>query len=549
MNIAKSVGIIMASATMSLAYMPLSAYAASASPALQASASSASANQNVQYTVNDPMANSSTEYQFWVQAPNGQWRVAQHYSRAATFTLTDIKAGTYEVVAYALNQTQRRDHKWTQSIAIGPDSLFVGASVSVQATDTQSTAGPVASVTVHSANIASPLYQLWWKTPGGTWNASGPYQTASAFTFPLNKNGAYQFIAFAKPADAQANSRGALSSSPQSMVLSGNIAAMHTIQTVASTVNSTNGDTNPYGLAFDSYTGTSSAPNPYYGDFLVSNFSNKAGVGGAGSTIEAINPQTGSVKTFSSNVSAAAALAVSPKGPLWVADFGTTGTNGNVAVLTPAGGEFPSGGSLITGPDLDGPWGQVFVPNTTAPAFFVANALNGTIDAMYGFAPPDFNTDTHFAQIGSGLAHLGTTASTVEGPQGMTYDAATHMVYVTDSADNSIRGYYWQGPSTPNQGQGQLIYQGGALQKPAGITVNPLNGDLLVVNQGNNNLVEIDLNSGHSFAAGEKVLDHTGVNPLTGAGSALFGVDAVLSNGQLSIYFTNDNANTLDVLK
>lgn len=549
MKIGTRTGIILASAALSLAFIPLTAEAASGSPALQAAQKTASAGQNVQYKVNDPLATGSTEYQFWVETPAGAWVAAQHYSPQATFTLTDVKAGTYEVVAYALTQKQVQQREWTQATATTPDSLYVNAAVSLQVSTSQTPSGPVAAVTVQTVNIASPVYQLWWKTPAGPWQASGNYQSSSSFSVPLTENGSYQFVAFAKPVDAQSASAGTLPSASQGVANSGNISAMHTIQTVASTVDGTNGDTNPYGLVYDSYAGTATAPNPYYGDLLVSNFSSKAGTAGGGTTIEAINPQTGAVKTFSSDLSGPAALAVSPKGPLWVADFGTAGTSGNVAVLTPAGGEFPNGGSVITGAGLDGPWGQVFVPNAAAPAFFVANALNGTVEAMYGFAPPAFNTDTQFAQIGSGLAHSGTTASTVQGPQGMAYDAATHMVYVTDTADNSIRAYYWDGASTPSQGQGQLIYQGGALKKPAGIAVDPLNGDLLVVNQGNNNLVEIDLNGGHAFVAGQKVLDNTAVNAVTGAGSALFGVDAVVSGGQLSVYYTDDNTNTLNVLK
>ncbi|MDA8199461.1 MAG: hypothetical protein M0Z54_08525 [Thermaerobacter sp.] len=327
------------------------------------------------------------------------------------------------------------------------------------------------------------------------------------------------------------------------------IGALHQIDVVASTVNPANGDTNPYGVVWDTFAGTATSPNPYYGDLLVSNFNNQAGVNGAGSTIEAINPQTGAVSTWTTAAAGPVALAVSPKGPVWIANFGTEGTNGNVMVLTPQGQVFPNGGSVIARSQFAGPWGQVFVPNPTAPAFLVTNGLSGTIDAMYGFSPPSFSTDTEVAVIGSGLAHAGNTAGTVMGPQGMVYDPATHMVYVTDAADNSIRAFYWNGPNTPNQGQGRLVYQGGALKAPAGITIDPLNGDLLVVNQGNNHLVELRLGRKRARVVGQKVLDRTPVNPRTGAGSALFGVAAAVSHGRLKVFFTNDNTNTVDVLK
>jgi hypothetical protein len=322
------------------------------------------------------------------------------------------------------------------------------------------------------------------------------------------------------------------------------------VAVVASTVDRQNGDTNPYGLTMDTYPGTPAAPNPFYGDLLVSNFSDRAGVNGRGSTVEAVNPATGQVTRFTASANGPVALAVSPKGPLWIANFGFEGVDGNVEVVTPAGASFPNQDGTITNTSyLDGPWGQVFVPNASAPAFLVTNALNGTVVAMYGFSPPTFNTDTKFQVIGSGLAHQGSDAADVQGPQGMVYDPKTHLVYVTDTADNSIRAFSWNGPNTPDQGQGQLIYQGGALKGPAGITIDPLNGDLLVVNTQNNKLVELGLTAKGAVVVAQRVLDRTAVNPRTGAGSALFGVYATVNaQHQLMVYFTDDNTDTVDVL-
>lgn len=60
----------------------------------------------------------------------------------------------------------------------------------------------------------------------------------------------------------------------------------------------------------------------------------------------------------------------------------------------------------------------------------------------------------------------------------------------------------------------------------------------------------VALNNGHAYIAGQKTLDPTPVNPMTGAGSALFGVAArVSANGHLEVYFTDDNTNTVDLLK
>jgi DNA-binding beta-propeller fold protein YncE len=331
---------------------------------------------------------------------------------------------------------------------------------------------------------------------------------------------------------------------------------LHHIAVVASTV-APNGDQNPYGLTLETF-----KDSPFYGDLLVSDFSNAAGINGEGQSIVAINPATGQTRLYSQDAQyGPVALAVSPKGPLWIANFGGLDAQSqNDEVLAPNGHEFPDNGSFITNSvnpqaKLAGPWGQVFVPNRTAPTFLVTNVLNGTIEAMYDFSPPNFSTDTKFLTIGQGLAHRGTNANNAVGPQGMVYDPATGKVYVVDGADNSIRAYSWQGPTTPNQGQGQLIFRGGPLRQPAGITIDPVNGDLLVVNQGNNNLVEIRLPhqnpQGRWIAAhpvAVKRLDKTPVNPVTGAGSALFGVWATTRAGHLVVYFTNDNTNTVDML-
>ncbi|MCY0878291.1 MAG: hypothetical protein OWU84_05065 [Firmicutes bacterium] len=506
------------------------------------------------------------------QMPNGQWTTNNAFQESPTFTVPLPMAGTYQFVAYAA------PYGAPMNVADALKSAPVSLAVSVPAAGVTLTPATGAlradsqgldPVTVTVTNAwGQPLStfsgSVTVSDTAGQLVAANSTSPTSTLVVPIvNGTGTFSVLAqnsagidqitasnlMANPGSAVLPNVSYGSTSIATRASGGNISTLNTIEPVASTVDAQNGDQNPYGLVIDTYAGTPTAPNPFYGDLLVSNFSNSQGVNGAGTTIEAINPNTGAVTRFSADADGPVALAVSPKGPLWIANFGTNGTNGNDMVLTPAGSLFPNGGSVIQSPLFDGPWGQVFVPNQTAPAFLVTNALNGTIDAMYDFAPPNFNTDTQVSVIGQGLAHMGTNASNVEGPQGMVYDPNTHMVYVTDAADNSIRAFYWNGPGTPNQGQGQLIYQGGALNKPAGITLDPLNGDLLVVNQGNNNLVEIALNNGHAYVAGQKVLDSTPVNPETGAGSALFGVTATVSNGQLLVYFTDDNTNTVDVLK
>ncbi|MCY0870119.1 MAG: hypothetical protein OWT27_05980 [Firmicutes bacterium] len=354
---------------------------------------------------------------------------------------------------------------------------------------------------------------------------------------------------------------------------------LHTISTVASTVDPTNGDLNPYAVAI--------SPS---GGLYVSNFSNSAGTNGAGTTIEHI--VNGQPHTFWSSANGPAAMAFSPLGPLWVANFGLNGWDGNVQVIKPNGTPFTNSQGQVTGtienPLLQGPWGQAFAgPYTTPtgvkvpPAFFVTSALNGSVEAMFGFSPPNFAADTHIVEIASGLAHSGSNANNISGPQGMAWDAWNHTLYVADSADNTIRAFAWMGANTPNQGQGSIVFQGAPLDMPAGLAIDPVNGDLLVVNQGNNDLIELHLppapphigapgpqppvpapgmpmgpaNPGRNAPAGPPqppmpMANVVGVKVLdTGAPGALFGIAATTdASGNLVVYFTDDNTNQLDEL-
>jgi DNA-binding beta-propeller fold protein YncE len=95
------------------------------------------------------------------------------------------------------------------------------------------------------------------------------------------------------------------------------------------------------------------------------------------------------------------------------------------------------------------------------------------------------------------------------------------------------------------------VFEGAPLNTPAGLAINPLNGDLLVVNQLDNNLVEIGkpMQGNDDHAVAVRTLDPTKVNQKTGAGSALFGIAATTDAAdKLKVYFTDDNTNTLDAL-
>jgi DNA-binding beta-propeller fold protein YncE len=86
-------------------------------------------------------------------------------------------------------------------------------------------------------------------------------------------------------------------------------------------------------------------------------------------------------------------------------------------------------------------------------------------------------------------------------------------------------------------GTGVTVFGGGALNAPLGLAIAP-NGDIVTVNGGDGNMVEITP-AGTQVAV--KAVDVTA----TGAG-VLFGL-AIRPNDS-GIYFVNDGNNTLDIL-
>ncbi len=353
-----------------------------------------------------------------------------------------------------------------------------------------------------------------------------------------------------------------------------------TITKVASTV-APNGDGNPYGLAIApaNYTGMNAATGAKNvlqpGDVLVANFSDSTGANN-GTTLMRYVPSTGVISQYyqEKTASGPAAIAISNLGATWIANFlpgyknlttGATTGDGNVVVVTPNGTDFPNNGGIIdnnsgatfspAGDQFAGPWGQAFgiKAGTTAPFFFVTEVKSGSVQRQK-FVPGKFNAE---AVTTIGKLPVGTNAFDPTGPQGMVYDTAMDVLYVVSTADNSIVAFPNATTVTATEAP-VTVYQGGRLNAPVGITVNPITGSLLVVNQLDNNLVEIQPNptvsaAGTTYAAelvSVKLLDTTPVDKIKGTGSALFGVAATTdANGNLLVYFTNSNTNSLNVLK
>lgn len=326
------------------------------------------------------------------------------------------------------------------------------------------------------------------------------------------------------------------------------------ITQVASTVDAANADNNPYALAIapTTFTGDGNPAHVQPGDIVVGNF----GATGQGTTFEALRggapvrvySEASAPTAAGSTVTTAGpvALAFAPNGNLWIANYGASGngSDGNVQIVKPAG----IVASTFTDPKVIGGWGQVYNGGFGGKsAFFTVNITNGTVARINILAPavaggpPTFTFD----QITPDLGHAPTSpGGTPVGPLGLVH-TNDDTLYIADGATNSIIAIP-NSTTITAQSTGTVIYQNNALNQPAGMTLNPVNGDLIIANQKDNNLVEITT---AGRLVGTKTVDPAVVNPATGANSGLFGVTAAKdAAGHLNVYFTDDNTNTVGLL-
>src|SRR5580693_5763384 len=122
-----------------------------------------------------------------------------------------------------------------------------------------------------------------------------------------------------------------------------------TITTLGSTVDPTNGDQNPYGLAI----APASAGLLTAGDLVICNFNDSANVQGNGTTIEILPPTPGSTPTRmvqDPNLKGCAALAIADNDAPWAAAYSS-----NLAPFYSATGALVS---TLSAEPWAGPWGE-----------------------------------------------------------------------------------------------------------------------------------------------------------------------------------------------
>jgi DNA-binding beta-propeller fold protein YncE len=247
-----------------------------------------------------------------------------------------------------------------------------------------------------------------------------------------------------------------------------------------------NGDLNPYGVAFVPRQFPSGGPmNP--GDVLVSNFNNSANLQGTGTTIVRITPAGEQSLFFQgpSGLGLDTALGVLQHGFVVVGNVPTTdGTcstieQGSLLVLNRRGERVAS---LASHSLLDGPWDLTVNDHGSEVQVFVSNVLSGTVSRLdieisyWGFHV------NRMTQIASDYAHRCDPAAVVVGPTGLAFDARTGTLYVASTADNAVYAVREANSTTQDRGKGEPVYSDMEhLRGPLGLVLAP-NGNLIAAN-------------------------------------------------------------------
>jgi hypothetical protein len=237
--------------------------------------------------------------------------------------------------------------------------------------------------------------------------------------------------------------------------------------------------------------------------------------------------------------------------------------NPYVGSLPTKGGNVSGSGCLIVldrfghvretfaGGDINGPWDMTAADFGRIAVLFVTNVLNGTVAAkghiVHGgtvvrlllVIPPNMMPFILRSDIiGSGFAEHLDPAALVIGPTGVGL-GRNNTLYVADTVANRVAAIPDALFRITSAGRGFTVSRGGHLNGPLGLVVAP-GGDILTVNSGDGNLVEV---TPFGFQVAVRTLDRSGSPP--GAG-ALFGL--AVKPFHRAVYFVDDATNTFDLL-
>ena len=323
-----------------------------------------------------------------------------------------------------------------------------------------------------------------------------------------------------------------------------------------------NGDQNPYAIVVAPV----SAGKIRKDDVLVDNFNDKNNLQGLGTTTVDYNPATKKLTPFAAiprnlpqcpgGVGLTTAMTMLKTGWIIVGSLpsqdGTTRTKGQgcLIVLDPQG----SVASVIAGPDINGPWGNMAVIDNGATAtLFVSNT-------GFDVGPPDdeppvvnkatvLRLDLSIAEgrpptvtsqtvIASGFGEQADKDVFIIGPTGLAL-GTNGILYVSDALGNRVAAIPDAVTRTDSAGTGRDVTKDGLLKRPLAMATAP-NGHLLVTNGLNGQVVEIDPDTGKQIYA--RWVDANKAQSPPGSGD-LFGI-AMTPAGD-GFYYVEDEVNML----
>ncbi len=262
----------------------------------------------------------------------------------------------------------------------------------------------------------------------------------------------------------------------------------------ASTVPS-NGDVNPYGVAFIKNNFLTGSGPLRHGDVLVSNFNNKQNLQGTGTTIVRI-PQSGAPTVFfqgTAPLGLSTGLGTLQYGFVLVANLptkdGTSATAGHGSLLV-----INNQGKLIqtfTSSQINGPWDATVVDNGDLATVYISNALDGTVSRIdFAVSFSGLTKIDHYT-IASGYMHQGDPAALFDAPTGLVYDRQTDRLYVASTLDNAVFVVKDASKLTSSAGPGDIVYDDNTHLHGALAMAEAPNGHLLVTN---NDVINSDPN-------------------------------------------------------
>jgi len=330
---------------------------------------------------------------------------------------------------------------------------------------------------------------------------------------------------------------------------------------ISSTIATTNGDLNPYGIAFVPEGFPSGGPLAP-GDVLVSNFNNSSNLQGTGTTIVKLTPdgtvapavpvgQNGNAFTFfqGQQPGLTTALGVLRGGFVVVGNVPTTdGTvatisNGTLQVVDRHGTLVET---LTDAKFFDSPWDLTINDGGRFAQIFVSNVLSGNVSRLDVAVGPSSVKVMHETLIATGYKHEPNNAALVVGPTGLAFDARRNVLFVASTDDNAIFAVPHAGTTTQTVTKGNLVFADPHLHGPLALAFAP-NGDLIT---GNGDAVNPDPTHPSEiieFTVGGKFVREFN---LDAAVDAPFGIATVPDDDDVGFNFAavNDNTNAVWVL-